>query len=336
VKPRVTNPTRRSGLRRAFTLVELVTATSLMTIMMLGVVQIFAIITQTAGDAQGIQFAQEQARAVFDVLHRDLRGIDRVNGYLRIVTLPNTTSAVAASAMSTTAYATDLLALESVGPTMGCWHKQTSGGSTDAAHPYPESSASEIVYTRNVLTDTARLQVAVPGQTSVTVDERRGILGRGQWLIIPPRGGTSKDANDYSCGWFPADFATTNNVAKYHTRVDDQYGSKTLTVAPVTYLLGASSYQTLLADSPSLRRVAASCTSEFLIEYLTYVISSGTGSYQWVRCDFRSGPGVFAFNPKALRITVAIHDPDDRKPLASGAGRFRGYAMQEVFWLGDP
>jgi hypothetical protein len=35
-------------------------------------------------------------------------------------------------------------------------------------------------------------------------------------------------------------------------------------------------------------------------------------------------------------VTITIHDPDDRKALPSGDQRFRGYAMQEVFWIGDP
>jgi len=74
---------RLRGGAAAFTLVELVTAASLMTIMMLGVVEIFGIITETASEADAIHFAQQQARAVFDHLDRDLRGMTR-EGYLKI------------------------------------------------------------------------------------------------------------------------------------------------------------------------------------------------------------------------------------------------------------
>jgi hypothetical protein len=39
--------------------------------------------------------------------------------------------------------------------------------------------------------------------------------------------------------------------------------------------------------------------------------------------------------PRAIRVTVAIHDPSDSKPLKPGK-RAEGYAFQETFWLGDP
>ena len=36
-----------------------------------------------------------------------------------------------------------------------------------------------------------------------------------------------------------------------------------------------------------------------------------------------------------LGVTVAFHDPADRKPIRSAA-RAQGYAFQEIFWLTDP
>jgi hypothetical protein len=174
--------------------------------------------------------------------------------------------------------------------------------------------------------------VAVNGQNT-TVDERRGILGRGQWLLVAKADGSSgsaTDKDDYSKARFQADFFTnTPSTSNPHRRVDDY---NYLTIWPVTDRAGATIY----TSYPSLRRVASSCTSEFFVEYLSYVISGGTGAYKWTRNDRDVKPGAVVMCPRAIRVTVAIHDPDDRKPLPQGTDRFRGYALQEVFWISDP
>jgi hypothetical protein len=293
------SPVRRAA-RSAFTLVELVTAAALMTIMMLGIIQIFAQVTQAAGDAEGFQFAQQQERALFDTIHRDVRGMTR-EGYFRIKT--DTPSP----------YGTDLMAWTTVCPVTGSW----SGASAEAY---------EVVYTTHVKTPTAELTLG-----GGTVDKRCGLLGRAVWLFTGQgNGGTDTVDN--------AKTATLSemeaNPALYMRSQDF------LTVYPLT---SADGYP-VSANAPSLRTVLASRCSEFYVEYMVFNTNAANGptnDYIWIHGDqyiaASNQTAVGSRNPvRAIRVTVAIHDPDDRAPVPSANGRYRGYALQEVFWLGDP
>jgi prepilin-type N-terminal cleavage/methylation domain-containing protein len=296
-------------LRRGFTLIELVTAAALMTIMMLGVIQIFATITTAAGDAQGFQFAQEQSRALLDTMKRDLRGLTR-EGYLRIVT------------GSTGNYTSDLLAFTTVGSASSCWGTQ----------PYT-AGAYEAVYTTHVKTPDNERVVKI-GTRPINVDQRRGILGRGVWLMGGKANGMGLDTEDASKNspWL-ADMEAniTANPTNYRRSLD------TMQIWPLTNADGFSGYST---NAPSLRRVLASCCSEFRVEYLIY--SPSDNDFKWyhdlrdIVAGQRGGSSLRLF-PRAIRVTVAIHDPDDRKPwTGTGTEWFKGYASQEVFWISDP
>jgi len=290
--------THRPGAAGAFTLVELVTAASLMTVMMIGVVQIFAIVTQTAGDAEGLQFAMEQGRSFFDTLHRDVQGLTR-DGYLRI------------GKLSPGGYSCDTLAMTSVGLWSGVWAP---------TGPQPIAHAAEVVYTRNVLTPDTRLTV----DTTALNNERCGILGRGQWLFGGP--GAAGNGEDYAkvstlCGLFNQP-GVPNPTNRYVDPRSD------LVVWPVKSASGTSDHP------PSLQRVMACRASEFYVEYLAY--DTTKGDYDWQTVGRDCWVGNNSKYPIAIRVTIAIHDPGDRKVLPTGDTRFRGYAMQEVFWIGDP
>ena len=123
---------------RAFTLVELVTAVSIMTIIMIGVVEIFAIVTQTATEAEAIHGAYQQMRATLDRLNRDLRGITP-EGYLKITTTTPTGG--------DSNYHSDALAFVSVGRHSGIYN--------DPQEPPRRAGAAEILYTTNAATPSA-------------------------------------------------------------------------------------------------------------------------------------------------------------------------------------
>jgi hypothetical protein len=339
-------------------LVELVTAASLMTIMMLGVVQVFAIITKTAADAEGLSFAQQQARALFDRLHDDLRGMTR-EGYLCIK--HNT---YLGAPGSTTEYACDTLAFVTIGPCSSSW----------ASTPY-NGGAAEVVYTNNVVEPdyyNTKKWANDPG------DPRKGVLGRGQWLWRPDgMPGTTGDSGDspfssgtpnYLCDMFAGqpDWGSQTPALDRVTKAPPPpTGAKIgyLKVWPWTAVKGVSLYP------QSLRRVIASCVSEFYVESFNprgVDISPEAGQtlrMDWIEDTYRWGsrftshaptdvhrPGsstnpdtntpdhTLKSWPRALRVTVAIHDPADTKPPRAGATatRFQGYAFQETFWITDP
>jgi hypothetical protein len=107
------------------------------------------------------------------------------------------------------------------------------------------------------------------------------------------------------------------------------------------------------SNAQSLRRVMASCVSEFFVEWLdTGPPGSGTSTTPvWKATDTDVRPRIGGISgtattnvcPRALRVTVAIHDPGDRLPPPpvidttnpAWPRRFTGYALQEVFWLQD-
>jgi prepilin-type N-terminal cleavage/methylation domain-containing protein len=317
----------RRRARRGFTLIELVTATSLMTVMMLGMVQIFGVITQTASEAQGLQFAQEQARGILDTIHRDLRGMT-TEGYLKIVPSPASPTAQQ--------YAGDSLALTTVGTLSGAWN--TAAQST--------SGSAEILYTLQVADGKKSaapnfVWLGSAGSSNPsTTGARRSILARGQWMTIPASSSADNsggDATDFSDARYLSEFNADPTTPR--KRRVDKY---TNTGVPYTYvwpLYSTAVVADLSTNSPSLRRVAGSCTSEFFVEYLVW---DGNKDYVWkhgTTVDIKPGAHTFAGGcPRAIRVTLAIHDPDDRKPLAAtpGAKRFQGFALQEVYWIRDP
>ena len=339
---------RRFRPTRGFTLVELITAASLMTLMMLGIVQIFAIITETAGQAQGNAYAMEQGRALLDAIHRDIRGFDR-SGYFKIrksdtkedgtpgtpvldpgvpTVRPKPGVPVMSGANVITWYATDCLALTSV----NYWEGQKGGASLR------KSTGAEVVYTANVKTPTTRFEV---GSSAQKVDPRRGLVARGIWLV----GGSSatsdgSDTSDGSAAVVMADLASgkTDDRLKLPAGKD----SNTLAVSPIKVapLSTAAGWATLTGDVWQVRRVATSCTSEFLIESLdTDTASTAT----WSRKEYTVTPfpplvttGIDKACPQAIRVTIAIHDPSDKTPSTGPSKRYEGFTLQEVFWISDP
>lgn len=333
-----------AGGRRAFTLVELVTAASLMTIMMLGVVQVFAIITKTASDAEGLSFAQQQARALLDRLHDDLRGMTR-EGYLCIK--HNTYNGPPGNSE----YYCDTLAFVTIGPCFSSW----------TSTPYA-GGAAEVVYTNNVVEpDYYNTKKAATD----TGDPRKGLLGRGQWLWRPDgMPGTTGDTGDspystgtpnYLCDMFAAQpdmnpsSSRIDRVAKCPPPAGGKIGY--LRIWPWRTLTGIS------LNPQSLRRVMASCVSDFYVESYNPSGTDANTRFDWID-DFYQWGTRFTIDaptnnntpapyhtlkswPRALRVTVAIHDPGDNRPpptLAPGATatRFQGYAFQETFWIADP
>jgi len=280
---------------RAFTLVELVTAVSIMTIIMIGVVEIFAVVTQTATEAEAIHGAYQQMRATLDRLNRDLRGITP-EGYIRIDA--NETTGIPGE---TAPYATNSLTFVCVGRHSGAYDPQNC-----------RAGAAEILYTTNVATPTSFLTIG-----GNTLDHRRGVLARSAWLMGGQFDPTAADGQD------KAKVAYLGNLyASLGGPSPLSVGHASTGVVP--FLPGDTG-----TPNASVRRVMTTGTSEFFVEYL-----DGSG---WQK----PAPGeTKIFNPgdsdwpRAIRVTLAVHDPDDRGPLPSGQTRFQGYALQETFWIG--
>ena len=352
---------------RAFTLVELVTAASLMTIMMIGVVQVFGVITQTAAQAEGLSFAQQQARVIFDNLNRDLRGLTR-EGYLSIthntITSSDAKSFVRSatpwlptdSAISPTgdlqveaAYFCDTLAFVTIGRFSTTWSTVKSPG-----------GAAEVVYTSNVRTPLEILKATCADPKAAAsatnpMNPRKGLLARGLWLWSNNQSVGYEEQDGYDK---PEWDSLSDMFAKQSGgRAPNVTGSKGMPWVTVWPWKPNDSSPT--TNLPSLRHVLASCVSEFYVEIFNpdgddgYPFTTGlTDARQW-----RMGPAglpnsTFAETyrwspssatpsarlttwPRAIRVTVAIHDPSDSKPLKPGK-RTEGYAFQETFWLGDP
>lgn len=344
--------------RKAFTLVELVTAASLVTVMMLGVVEIFGIVAQTAGEAEGIHFAQQQMRALFDRLHNDIRGMTR-EGYLAIekgmvvpsgrgdsVTYQHSAGTAAPPNRSyPERYGVDTLAFVTVGP---C---QSQMNDTP-----PHAASAEVVYTNYVETPDQILRV---GDTDLS--PRRGILGRGLWLLagtgIP--GPWVGQSGQYLSRLF----------AEENVKILNQQSGRGATTPPPPDIMGSggaattgslhvypwlSEQATTTSNAESLNRVMACCVSEFYVEAFTpesmggdyfHARDDAARTYRWADTyeyggepiKYGTGEAISTW-PQAIRVTVAIHDPGDSGEIPEGQNRFRfrGYAMQETFWLGDP
>ncbi len=337
-------PVPRTAKRAGgFTLVELVTAASLMTVMMLGVVEIFGIITTTANEAEGIHFAQQQMRAFFDRLHADIRGMTR-EGYLiirqgRLREQGDSYSyepQPAADELGTGgAYACDTLAFVTVGPQR-----------SQLRDPPVEANCAEVVYTNYVKTPNQVLQVPGVGGGTKYLTPRRGILARGVYLLDgDSRRGSGAPAQedqsfwDWLCDLFSeANPPLTQNLAIQ--TVLRRAGGNYLTVWPWLEQRSASGFVTAPNMAGTLNRVMACCVSEFYVD----VFDPEHTDNQWFRADDELYVWSKEFQadswrqtwPRAIRVTVAVHDPGDTSEPPPGQSRFRGYAMQETYWLGDP
>jgi len=328
--------------RGGFTLAELVTAASLMTVLMLGVVEVFGIVVETAGEAEGIHFAQQQARAFFNRLHTDIRGMTR-EGYLAIqkgkVADPDPHDDdddydYDGGAAWESEYGADTLAFVTVGP---C-RSQMNDDPQDAA-------STEVVYTNHVETPNQMLQV-----DGEAVAPPRGILGRGLWLLGGTAGGGPWGGQSWH-GYLSNLFVDENE--DYVTApqppaepplprilTSDADG---LRVNPWLREQGAMAG----GNADSLSRVMACCVSEFFVETFDPTASGqnpeywkgGTAAgwtYRWSWSGRDTDAEPIETWPPAIRVTVAIHDPGTADKLPDGQDRFRGYVLQETFWLGDP
>ena len=286
----------RLAATRAFTLVELVTAASIMTIIMIGVVEIFAVVTQTATDAEAIHGAHQQMRATLDRLNRDIRGMTR-EGPLRISnTLPAGTNAAAE-------YHSDALAFVSVGKHFGTFNQTCRAG------------AAEVLYTTNVTTPDVFLKIGTN-----PVDYRRGVLARSTWLMFGTEGTAAENEDTNKVAWLGELFGSPAKARPVGP-------TKVIPFLPAT---GAS-------PDASVRRVMTTGTSEFFVEYWngTDFIPPASGTTK----TFNPGASDW---PLAIRVTLAVHDPDERgpppppPPSNPSDNRYRGYALQEVFYIGGP
>jgi len=284
--PSVCGRPNASPSARAFTLVELVTAVSIMTIIMIGVVEIFAVVTKTAAEAEAIHGAYQQMRAALDRLNCDLRGITP-EGYLSFTALLTGNSK----------YHSDTLAFVSVGRYSGAYDPQNC-----------RAGAAEILYTTNVATPDVFLKIK-----EATVDHRRGVLARSAWLMGGQSDSNAAEKQDKAKASYLGDLyaslggASPLSVGRTYTKV-------------WPFLPGDTG-----TPDASIRRVMTTCTSEFFVEYW-----DGT---TWKNETKTFSPG--SERPRAVRVTLAVHDPDERGPLPAG-GRYEGYALQEAFWLGNP
>jgi len=299
--PSVCGRPNASSSARAFTLVELVTAASIMTIIMIGVVEIFAVVTQTATEAEAIHGAHQQMRATLDRLNRDLRGITR-EGPLQIST--------ALPTGGDSKYHSDALAFVSVGRHFGTYNPQTC-----------RAGAAVVLYTTNVetppnfnTTDHYFLKLKV-GAEDQNLDYRRGVLARSTWLMSGTDDSPSlplEQKDTFKFEWLGKLFGSADNALPVGP-------TKVIPFLPAT---GASPNQTV-------RRVMTTGTSEFSVEYWD------NASSDWKKNETKTfSPG--SERPRAVRVTLAVHDPDERGPLPAGKNRYEGYALQEAFWLGNP
>jgi len=332
----MTAATRSRAAAPGFTLVELITAASLMTVMMMGVVQVFAIISETATEAEGIHYAQQQMRAFFDRLHTDLRGMTR-EGYLAVVhKTQRDTISTPDGRTSSGPYSMDTLAFVNIGP---CQTQMKKGTPTHGA-------CAEVVYTSYVKTPSAVLTIDAHGGTK-HLSARRGILGRGTWLLDATPGAAldtdSESKFPYLCELYKAENETTGGS------MADRIGS-----FPDGHLMVEP---WLKGDTPpnpaeSLNRVMACCVSEFYVEVFDPSDYGGAASasgdlfesapegmpYKYTWSDLPTSASSTSVDgwPKAIRVTVAVHDSDETSLLPLDQKRFRGFAMQEVIWFGDP
>ena len=289
---------------QAFTLVELVTAAAIMSLVMLGVVEIFSIVTRTAADAEAIQGASQQMRAALDRLNRDIRGMSR-EGPLRVST------AEPAGDNASDLYHSDVLNFVTIGQTYGTY------STTSVA------DAAEVKYTTYVKTPSAFL--TIDGQP---VDYRRGVLARSAQLMS----GTTGTADSSAVAWL-GNLLGNPGLA---------YSTGPAEVTPFLADSGASpdeSVRRVLATGASefcIECYAWKCPdknhSQLFLGPGSCTTCSKTLTAGWYN---QTAPFTGA-RPKGLRVTLAVHDPAERGPPTRSDGRYEGYVLQEVFCLGAP
>jgi len=200
------------------------------------------------------------------------------------------------------------------------------------AEPAYEGTAAEVVYTNNVQTPDNPLNV-----DGRPVDARRGILGRGQWMMTGITGGSAGDLDDRSANpmRYLCDLFQDQQSSGGHDRLSIAPDGH-VQVYPWTAMEG---FPTNPPHTKTLKRVMASCVSEFYVEVFDPVAGSTGGATGY----FDGAQGNHDYRnawPRAIRVTVAVHDPADTQPPQPTAvgtdNRFRGFALQEVFWLTDP
>jgi len=222
---------RTAGVASAkpgFTLVELVTAAAIMSIVMLGVIEIFSIVTRTAAEAETIHGASQQMRATLDRLNRDIRGMTR-EGYLKISRKANDNL-----------YHSDLLTFVTIGQAYGTFDDPPP----PAGSSHNVADAAEVVYTTNVTTPNTFLQAA-------DKDPRRGVLARSAWLMFGTAGTAVETQDTFKAAWLGELFGSPTTKAR---------GTGATQVVPFLVGGGASPDQ-------SIRRVMATGASEFYVEY---------------------------------------------------------------------
>jgi len=342
--------------RSGFTLVELVTAASLMTVLMLGVVEVFAIITTTAGEAEGIHFAQRQARATFDRLNTDIRGITR-EGYLQVTKgkykydtekassnpVDHQPNSDANQSNANQWYACDSLALVTLGP---CRSELHTGNTAS------EAACAEVLYTNHVKTDDSGGQEReFLYVDDAFVDPRLGVLARGAWILNgdvsgeavgdPSRG----DRSEYNfLGELfrgennpEADILTSSTAIERVKSADEALHIWPWLEQDIDDLSGGATDEETL----SLNRVMGCCVSELYVEVLRQTRDDGNDlwksqgdTYTWSK-KYDAGERPRSW-PPAIRVTLVVHDPEDTGEDKDPDERYRGFAMQEIFWLGDP
>ena len=196
------------------------------------------------------------------------------------------------------AYAANTLAFVGVGTWNGIWQLDNYG------------TAAEILYTRQVKTPDFCFKIETQ-----PVDQRRGVLVRGAWLMTGTAG-NGWQTEDPTLAAYLSDLFSSQQ----QDRLSAGRGIPTK-VWPWTSATKTSTYPA------SLKRVMATCASEFFVEYWD-------GS-NWVN-GTRTWPLRSDGWPQGIRVTVAVHPPEDTGPLPADQDRYYGYALQEVFWIGDP
>jgi len=315
----------------AFTLVELITAASLMTVMMLGVVEIFGTVTTAATKAEAQNFAYQQLRSCLDALNQDLRGLTH-EGYLAFRGASLTESSDwstftwspanfrTSGVPTATDYAFYSLGFVSVGQWVGTWNTSAN------------ANAAELLYTNSVFTNP---DLSAPnGRLNIEgrcLDPRRGILGRGVWLLNGQAPGSgSPQERDYwaSSSCFLAQLITTSTLRPVTSSSDTLSDWSNLQIWP--WLAASKTVDGGTDKIAGLSRVMASCVSEFRVDrWLPYNTYWTATSYTYL------STGNYSPWPTALRITIAAHDPKSSEPKPANQNRFQGYVLQEVYYLGD-
>lgn len=288
-----------------FTIIEMIVAAVTVTVVMLGLIQVFRMATDAVSGASDAQEAYQQARGIFEMLRRDLAGLTK-DGYLRI-----RKKELRGKAGGETAgfYSVDCLAFTSTGTHPGV----SPGISENIMAP-----AAELVYTTLAITP-GKSWLSFPWESSPH-SIRKGILAR-QVLIV------YSDALVDPVKQYKHDVSKATSLMQLQAP-ELRYGSYYIYEYPY------SAEHKYTSRSYLLDRILATRVGEFRVEYLpdasdTWIRGPSSGSITWA--------GSSVDWPRALRITVVIFGPEDNAPPAESPNfvnsKFRGYVFQEIFDL---